>query len=325
MSLLGCPNEILINICEHVFDGGHGRDALSKAGRTCKLLNNISNEIIYRDISTNVQPRSKLESDSPHGFKFPTLDIIGLIITLDSNPYLASLVKSIDIVNGIVMGNGQGHDLRRVLRHHEAVGVLSSNVPTEMLKVVALMTLLSLTKNLAKAKLPVDFYPARFPALANQDLPFELPCLEQLSFYEHRRSWVNPGDDLELGNRIVPDTILKLLRASQSIKTLSLSLHSTYNRLLAPQGLKMPNIQTLVLDFHALDACERNTMMGIKGIFQGCPRLTDLSVGNFRIFSLDQSDSFVPDQMRSFFEPVAGTLERLKLMGSNLCTVFPAT
>ncbi|KAK0622810.1 hypothetical protein B0T14DRAFT_581233 [Immersiella caudata] len=81
--LISLPNEMVAMICEQIFDGGFGRDALSKLSQTCKRMNEIAILVLYRAI--------KAGDDRERNRPLPKLEIVSLLSTLCENSRLASL------------------------------------------------------------------------------------------------------------------------------------------------------------------------------------------------------------------------------------------
>jgi len=94
MPLTGLPVELLVQILEDVFDEGYGRPSLANAGKTCRVLHEIAQPILYRELEVPPLPLSLREPSF-----LPGLNIVHLIATFDANPYLASLVRAVEVHN----------------------------------------------------------------------------------------------------------------------------------------------------------------------------------------------------------------------------------
>lgn len=102
------PDEIILMIGHELYDGGYGRSALSKLGRTCRRVHDIVLPILYQDIkampgcccpiSGRYETRVPCScSEEKRNSGFPRLNVQTLVDSLLSNPGLALLVQTVDL------------------------------------------------------------------------------------------------------------------------------------------------------------------------------------------------------------------------------------
>ncbi|KAK1827341.1 hypothetical protein QBC39DRAFT_437289 [Podospora conica] len=102
------PGEIILLICEEVYDNGHGRSDLSRLSRTCHHAHEFILPLLYKEIKATAgccrpipgryEPSAPCScSDERRETGFPRLNHKLLHRTLWSYPRLASLVQRVDI------------------------------------------------------------------------------------------------------------------------------------------------------------------------------------------------------------------------------------
>jgi hypothetical protein len=102
------PDEIILMICQQVYDGGFGRSALSKLGQTCRRVHAFALPLLYKEIKAmagccrpirgRYEPRVPCScSDEKRNRGFPRLDLPFLVATFIDYPHLGALVQTIDL------------------------------------------------------------------------------------------------------------------------------------------------------------------------------------------------------------------------------------